>query len=78
MLREHEGCPEAGRAGYPGLSGAGPQADQNQNGPGYEELETTPGPGQQEHQQHPESTEQQLCSRGRQEGLIHMLLNITV
>lgn len=44
-LREHALYPEAGRAGRPGLSGAGPETDQDQTGPGSSELETTPGPG---------------------------------
>lgn len=45
VLREHAVCPEAGRAGRPGLSGAGPETDQDQTGPGSEGLDTTSGAG---------------------------------
>lgn len=69
VLREHAASPEAGRAGRPGLSGAGPQTDQDQTGPGYEGLDTTSGAGHQEHQQHPRSAEQEPRSRAGWEGL---------
>lgn len=58
-LRTHAVHTESGRAGYPGLPGAGPEADQEQNGPGSEGLGATSGAGCQEHQQHTGGTEQQ-------------------
>lgn len=75
VLREHAACPEAGRAGRPGLSGAGPETDQDQTGPGYEGLDTTSGAGQQEHQQHSGSAEQNPCSGAGWEGLVQELHN---
>ena len=45
-LREHAVRSETGRAGRPGLSGAGPETDQDQTGPGSQELDAASGPGQ--------------------------------
>lgn len=44
-LWEHAVCPEAGRAGHPGLPGAGPEKDKDQTGPGFKGLDPTPGAG---------------------------------
>lgn len=67
-LREHALHPEAGRAGRPGLPGAGPEEDQVQAGPGAEGLDATPGAGRQDPRQHRGDAQRQCCCAKGAEG----------
>lgn len=70
-LRENAGGVAEGRADRSGLTGAGPEKDQNHAGQRSEDLEAAPGPGLQEHQQHRNIYPQELNrGRGGRRGLI--------
>lgn len=78
VFRERAVRPEAGRAGHPGLSGAGPEADEDQAGPGFKELDKTSGADHQDHQQHPDYNEQGPHGKAGWQGLIQQLdINMT-